>query len=586
MDKEKAKEASAKAKEAFIKKDFPTAIKYYTEAISFDPTDHLMFSNRSACYASIEQYEDALEDANKCVELKPDFVRGYGRKGLAEFYLKKYADAEKSYSKAVELDPNNEQYKEGLARAKESLAGPQPGPEGMFGSPQEILKKLMSDPVTKEYFKDQDFVAKLQMCQTNPQVLFSLINSDPRFMKVFNVMTGISMEDLQKASKEGAPEAKQHAHPQEPPKEEPKPQEPPKPSPEEEKMTDVEKEEYEKKKQAEEVKSKGNEAYKAKKLVEALEHYDKAISMNPKEPIYYLNKASVYLEMKKFEDCLAACDEAIKIGEELHPKPFNKIAKAYARKGNCYTHMKNWKDALEMYDKSLLEVNDPAVKEAKRNCEAHKKKEEETQYIDPAKAEEHREKGNKLFRDGNFGAAIKEYDEAIKRNPNSAVLYLNRGMSLMKILDHTKAINDIDKAIELDPKYVKAYAKKGNIHYFVKEYHKAIEAYNKGLEIDPTNEECLEGRQKTQQTIYQAPPDEERAKRAMADPEIRALLQDPRIIQVLKEAKENPTAAMGAMSDPFIAQAIQKLIAAGIIGVKQYSQWYNFIHLQHFIIVM
>ncbi len=577
MDKEKAKEASAKAKEAFSKKDYPTAIKFYTEAISHDPTDHLLFSNRSACYASIEQYQDALDDANKCVELKPDFARGYGRKGLAEFYLKKYQDAEKSYSKGLELDPTNEQFKEGLTRAKEFTAGPsgfgaEAGPEGgmPFGSPQEILKKLMNDPVTKEYFKDKDFVAKLQLCQTNPQFLFTLMNSDPRFMKVFNVMTGISMEDLQKAAKEGAKE-EQAPPPQfyEEPK--PEPAAAPKPAPkapEEEKMTDAEKEEFHKKKQAEEEKLRGNDAYKAKKMEEALDHYNKAIVINPKEPIYYLNKASVFLEMKKFEDCLAACDEAIKVSEEMLPKSFEKIAKAYARKGNCYTQMKRWAEALEMYDKSLLEVNDHAVKEARRNCEQQRKFEEDQKYLDPSKAEEHREKGNKLFRDGNFAAAIKEYDESIRRNPKTAVVYLNRGLSLMKILDHGKALIDIDKAIELDPKYVKAYAKKGNIHYFLKEYHKAIDAYNKGLEIDPANEECLEGRQKTQQAIYQAPPDEERAKRAMADPEIRALLQDPRIIQVLKEAKENPTAAMGAMSDPFIAQAIQKLIAAGIIGMK------------------
>ena len=608
---DKAKEASTKAKEAFSKKDYPTAIKFYTEAISYDPTDHLMFSNRSACYASIEHYEDALEDAAKCVELKPAFARGYGRKGLAEFYLKKYTDAEKSYTKGLELEPNNDQFKEGLARAKEYTKGPQgfeggagagagAGPEGMFGNAQEILKKLLNDPVTKEYFKDKDFVTKLQMCQTNPQLLFNLMNSDPRFMKVFNVITGISMDDLQKAAKEGGKEEGEphsheghmheghmhegHTHEEghmheghmheghthephvhEPPKEEPK--EAPK-SPEEEKMADVEKLELQKKKQADEAKSKGNDAYKARRLEEALEHYNVAISINAKEPIYHLNKASVYLEMKKFEDCLAACDEAIKAAEEVVPKPFDKIAKAYARKGNCYTQMKKWGEALEMYDKSLLEVNDPVVKEAKKNSEFQRKTEEEQQYLDPTKAEEHREKGNKLFRDGNFATAIKEYDEAIKRNPKNPAVYLNRGLSLMKILDHSRALKDIDKAIELDPKYAKAYAKKGNIHFFLKEYHKAVDAYNKGLAIEPANEECKDGMQKTQQAIYQSPPDQERAKKAMDDPEIRALLQDPRIIQVLKEAKENPNAAMGAMSDPFIAQGIQKLIAAGIIGVK------------------
>jgi hypothetical protein len=43
------------------------------------------------------------------------------------------------------------------------------------------------------------------------------------------------------------------------------------------------------------------------------------------------------------------------------------------------------------------------------------------------------------------------------------------------------------------------------------------------------------------------------------------LLKDPRISQVLKDMQENPMAAQGALRDPFINDAINKLIAAGII---------------------
>lgn len=571
MDKEKAKEISAKAKEAFGKKDYPTAIKYYTEAIAADPTDHIFFSNRSACYANLEKYEDALEDANKCIELKPDFARGYGRKGLAEFYLDKFEEAKKTYEQGLKLDPDNAQLKQGLERAEEALSEPPGGMGGIPGMPnqKEILTKLLNDPVTKEYFKDQDFVSKLQLCQTNPQMLFSLMQSDERFAKVFEVISGIKMSDLMNAAggMPGAPGAQpeshshDHPHPHPHPEPQAKPPEPPKPA-------EPETPEQKTKREADEVKNRGNDAYKKKDFDEALKLYDSALSINPKEPIYILNKASVYLSMQKFEECLKACDDAIKLANELMPKPFDKIAKAYARKGNCYTQMKQWTEALNMYDKSLLEVNDHAVKEARRNCENLKSKFEAEEYLDPTKAEEAKEKGNKLYRDGNFSEAIKEYTEAIKRNPKVAAVYLNRGLSLMKVLDYGKALEDIDKSIELDPKYVKAHAKRGNIHYFLKKYHKAIEDYKNGLAIDPNNQECLEGVQKTQTAIYSSTPDEERAKRGLEDPEIRALMQDPRIVQVLKEAQENPASLNAALRDPFVGQAIQKLIAAGVLGVK------------------
>ncbi len=63
-------------------------------------------------------------------------------------------------------------------------------------------------------------------------------------------------------------------------------------------------------------------------------------------------------------------------------------------------------------------------------------------------------------------------------------------------------------------------------------------------------------------------PDEERLRHAAADPEIQTLMRDPRIVQVLKDMQENPAAAQGALRDPFISTAINKLVAAGIIQVS------------------
>jgi stress-induced-phosphoprotein 1 len=188
-------------------------------------------------------------------------------------------------------------------------------------------------------------------------------------MKVFQVISGISMEDLQNAQK-GAKEAKEGQD--EPMQEEPpmpQPKEEPIPPKQEETKPKAEDEEIMKKRKAEEEKMKGNEAYKAKKFSEAQTFYDNALVIYPKEPVYHLNKASVYLEQKMFEKVLEECDEAIKVSLELMPRPLEKIAKAYARKGNCFVQMSKLPEAIEMYDKSLLEMNDHSVREAKRKAE-------------------------------------------------------------------------------------------------------------------------------------------------------------------------------------------------------------------------
>jgi len=43
------------------------------------------------------------------------------------------------------------------------------------------------------------------------------------------------------------------------------------------------------------------------------------------------------------------------------------------------------------------------------------------------------------------------------------------------------------------------------------------------------------------------------------------LMKDPRVRQLLKDLQENPTAGQQALSDPFLGEAFNKLIAAGVV---------------------
>jgi stress-induced-phosphoprotein 1 len=82
-------------------------------------------------------------------------------------------------------------------------------------------------------------------------------------------------------------------------------------------------------------------------------------------------------------------------------------------------------------------------------------------YINPEIAEQHNAKGGELFKAGTFPAALKEFEEAIKRNPKEAKYYCNKATSLMKLMAFNEAITDLNKCLEIDANYIKAYVKKG-----------------------------------------------------------------------------------------------------------------------------
>ena len=113
-----ADEAKAKGNTAFSAGQFEEAIKHFSEAITLAPSNHVLYSNRSASYASLHKYKEALDDAQKTVELKPDWVKGYSRLGAAYIGLGKHDEAVKAYSKGLEYEPNNETLKSGLSDAQ------------------------------------------------------------------------------------------------------------------------------------------------------------------------------------------------------------------------------------------------------------------------------------------------------------------------------------------------------------------------------------------------------------------------------------------------------------------------------------
>lgn len=86
----------------------------WSRALKLDSKNHVLFSNRSAAYVGLEQYKKALEDANSCIQIRPNFVKGYSRQAYAYLKLNKPGFAEKAYRQGLQLDPTYAALKQGL----------------------------------------------------------------------------------------------------------------------------------------------------------------------------------------------------------------------------------------------------------------------------------------------------------------------------------------------------------------------------------------------------------------------------------------------------------------------------------------
>lgn len=480
------------------------AIKYYTEAINLDSRNAILYSNRSAAYAKACQYDLALSDAEKAIEINPKWAKAYSRKGTALLFLDRVDEAIKTFEEGLKIDPDNAQLKSGVVEAR-SLKAQREGASfhNLFDNPN-LLAKLRADPRTRAYLDDPEYLAILKELKENPYSI-KIRGKDQRILDTLGVL--IKESPYQ--------EFMETEEPQEP--------EPPTAQ-----------------KLAEQEKEKGNACYKKKDFSNAITHYTRAIDNDPTNITYYNNLAAVYFEQKEYEKCIKECEKAIEVGRE-NRADFKLIAKSFTRIGNAYKKMGDYVTAKVYYEKSMSEHRTPEIKTLLSEVEKIIKEKEKKEYIDPEVAEKEKEIGNGFFKKGDYASAVKHYTEAIKRNPDDAKLYSNRAACYTKLAAFDLGLKDCDKCVELDPKFIKGWIRKGHILQGMQQSSKAISAFQKALEIDPNNAEALQGYRACTIESANLDGDPEKIKqRAIADPEVQSILRDPAMRIILEQMQSDP----------------------------------------------
>ena len=534
----------------------------FSQAIEADPSNHVLYSNRSGAYASLKQFDKALEDANKTTEIKPDWSKGWSRKGAAMHGMANLVDATDAYEEALKLDPNNAQAKSGFDSVKraieneakaDGLAGdPTGGLGSMFNDPN-MISKLTSNPKTSHLLGDQAFMSKLQNLKNNPNASQEMF-SDPRMIQVMSVLLGLDMHMPEDFGKD-MPDSKNKeveedvpmpdARPKSEPKKAPEPE--PEPEPEDEEAIAAKKA----KEEADKEKALGTQAYKKRQFDEAIEHYSKAWEIH-KDITYLTNLSAAHFEKGDYEACIEDCKKAIEHGREVLAD-FKLIAKAFGRMGSAYEKMGDLANAVDNYSRSLTEHRTPDILAKLRAAEKAKITADKTSYIDPQKAEEARELGNQKFKDTDWPAAVEAYTEMVKRAPDDPRGYSNRAACLIKLLTFPGAVADCDEAIKRDPAFIRAYLRKAQALFAMKEFSRCLNVCSEAQkhDADGKNTREIESQsQKALQAMYAAregETDEQAQERIQRDPEIMQILQDPVMQSILQQAKGDPAALQDHM---------------------------------------
>ena len=96
--------------DCMLKLDYGGALIQYNIALDYQLNNFILL-NRCVALLNLNQYENALADAEMAIKLNPDYPRAWSRLGSCLLALDRKDQAKIVFKKAFELDVNNENYK-------------------------------------------------------------------------------------------------------------------------------------------------------------------------------------------------------------------------------------------------------------------------------------------------------------------------------------------------------------------------------------------------------------------------------------------------------------------------------------------
>lgn len=183
----------------------------------------------------------------------------------------------------------------------------------------------------------------------------------------------------------------------------------------------------------------------------AAEFLSRALAIKPNMPEVLNNYANVLKSLNRYPEALHNYAKAV----ALNPS----YAEAYYNQGNALQDLQRYPAAEQSYQKAIALKPDYS-----------------SAYINY---------GNALLSNQRYAAALQIYEQALALQPNYAELYYNRGNALKYLKQPAAAIDSYRQALQLKPDYVDAYLNCALALNELKQYQEALSICNQALAVKP-----------------------------------------------------------------------------------------------------
>lgn len=190
-----------------------------------------------------------------------------------------------------------------------------------------------------------------------------------------------------------------------------------------------------------------------KRYEEALAAFEQAIHLDPNLAVAYNRKGAALRGLNRYEEALVACERAIRLDPNY--------VQAYNAMGLTLHNLNRYEDALAAYKQAIRLDSNYAIAIVYNNM------------------------GNTLSELKRYEDALAVYEQAIRLDPNFALAYDNMGNTLGDLKQYEEALAAYEQATCLDPDYALAYYGKCYVLYALKRYEQALAAVEQAIRLDP-----------------------------------------------------------------------------------------------------